>query len=413
MITGTDTRRFWLTVMLPFGLGYFVTLIYRTVSAVLAHPLTTDLHLNAAELGLITSMFVLGTALAQLPLGVSLDMWGPRRTQAAFFSIGAAGVFLFAASSSTLGLSAGRALLGIGMAGGLMSAFKAIADNVEAGDIPFYNGIMMGFGGIGVLAATMPSKLFEVAFGWRMLCVVLGVLTLLAAVLIVSSGRRRKAAAPGKTGFAEAVSGLAGVYRSRDFWLIAPLLAVANGGFIAFQGLWAGPWLQHVEGRSPIGSAHVLLIMAFATIVSMVAGGPLARLSRAIGHSLTTIAVSCIGVHVLVQVAIAAAVLPGTLALWIAYGFFGQIVLVLYAVIAQRFGPSVAGRAITAANVIVFLYAFAAQFAFGLIVHLVPTTQAYPHLGYRVALFAMIAIQAAVLLVFAAQSLAARSKPSG
>jgi predicted MFS family arabinose efflux permease len=409
MITRGDNRRFWRTVMLPFGFGYFVTLIYRSVNAVLAHPLITELDLNSAELGLLTSMFVLGTAAAQLPLGVLLDTWGARRTQALFFSIGAAGIFLFSASSGTIGLASGRALLGIGMAGGLMSAFKEIADYVDAEEIPVYNGIIMGFGGLGVLTATMPSKLFEVAFGWRALCVALGVLTLLAAAVIVSSGRDRKTEAGG-AGLSNVIAGLAGVYGSRDFWRLAPLLAVANGGFIAFQGLWAGPWLQHVEGRSPIDSAHILLFMAIATIFSMVAGGPLARLSRVTGYSLTMIAVLCIAVHILVQTVIAAGVLPGSLAIWIAYGFFGQVVLVLYAVIAQRFGPSLAGRAMTAANVLVFFYAFAAQFAFGLIVHLWPTTHVHPTEGYRVALFTSIAIESAVFLLFVAQALAGSSR---
>ncbi len=408
MTPAFSASRFWLTVMLPFGVGYFVTLIFRTVNAVLAHPLQTDLGINNAQLGLISAMFMLGTAAAQLPLGVLLDMWGARRTQALFFCAGAAGIFLFAIASDATLLAIGRAILGVGVAGGLMAAFKAIADRVDPDDIPFYNGIIMACGGLGVLAASVPAKLFEVEFGWRALCITLAVLTLLTALLIVISGRDEAPAKSQANGFAAQLEGLKMVYSSRDFWSIAPLLGIANGGFIAIQGLWAGPWLQHVEGRDPIHAAHYLFIIGVATTASMLAGGPLARLSRRIDIPLSTVAAICIAIHIGVQILIVTGIAEGTTLIWIAYGFFGQVVLVYYAVIAQRFGAALAGRAVTAANVLVFFYAFVAQTVFGLIVHLWPQSDSHPEFGYRIAFATLIAVEVIAFAAFVVQALAGR-----
>lgn len=66
-----------------------------------------------------------------------------------------------------------------------MAAIKAIADWADSDDIPFYNSIILAVGGLGSLMVTMPSKLFELEFGWRALCFLMGALTLAAAALIL------------------------------------------------------------------------------------------------------------------------------------------------------------------------------------------------------------------------------------
>ena len=72
-----------LMVLAPFALGYFLSNLFRAVNAVVAPNLAADLGLGAAELGLLTSAYLFAFALFQLPLGVLLDRFGPRRVQAA------------------------------------------------------------------------------------------------------------------------------------------------------------------------------------------------------------------------------------------------------------------------------------------------------------------------------------------
>ena len=118
----------WLTVILPFALGYFIAMAFRSINAILAHPLMQDLGLGNVEMGWITSVFLLTFALVQLPLGVLLDYWGPRKTQTLLFVAGAVGITLFGFASDVATLALGRGILGVGMAGGLMAAVKAVAD---------------------------------------------------------------------------------------------------------------------------------------------------------------------------------------------------------------------------------------------------------------------------------------------
>ena len=96
-------------VFVPFALGYFLSYLLRVVNAVIAPDLVRDLGLTAADLGLLTSANFLAFAVAQLPLGILLDRFGPRRTEAVLLLFAALGAFLFSIAGSAPDLIAGRA----------------------------------------------------------------------------------------------------------------------------------------------------------------------------------------------------------------------------------------------------------------------------------------------------------------
>ena len=101
-------------VFVPFALGYFLSYLYRTINAVIAPNLAADVNLNAADLGLLTSAYFLTFAFFQLPLGVLLDRFGPRRTEAVLLLFAATGAFVFANAHSTAGLMFGGELVAAG-----------------------------------------------------------------------------------------------------------------------------------------------------------------------------------------------------------------------------------------------------------------------------------------------------------
>ncbi|HJS77841.1 MAG TPA: MFS transporter, partial [Burkholderiales bacterium] len=84
-----------LVVFCPFAAGYYLSYFYRYVNAVIAKDLVQDFALAPSDLGLLTSAYFLSFAAAQLPLGVALDRFGPRRCTAALFCIAGAGALMF------------------------------------------------------------------------------------------------------------------------------------------------------------------------------------------------------------------------------------------------------------------------------------------------------------------------------
>jgi MFS family permease len=60
-------------VFVPFAFGYYLSYVFRTINALISSDLISDLSVDPADLGIITSVYFLAFALAQLPLGVVID----------------------------------------------------------------------------------------------------------------------------------------------------------------------------------------------------------------------------------------------------------------------------------------------------------------------------------------------------
>ena len=82
-----ENRSLILRVFLPFVAGYYIAYLFRTINAVMAAPLATELGLGADDLGLLTSVYFLTFAAAQIPIGMLLDRYGPRRVQSVLLVI--------------------------------------------------------------------------------------------------------------------------------------------------------------------------------------------------------------------------------------------------------------------------------------------------------------------------------------
>ena len=143
-------------IVVPFALGYFLSYFYRVINALIAPELTSELTLDATALGFLTSAYFFTFAAFQIPLGVFLDRFGPRRTESALLIVAATGAVVFATSDSVAALVLGRALIGLGVSACLMAAFKAYVLWFPAERRPLVNGLHMGIGGFGALVAPRP-----------------------------------------------------------------------------------------------------------------------------------------------------------------------------------------------------------------------------------------------------------------
>ncbi len=181
-----DNRQLWLRLFLPFAAGYFLSYLFRTVNAVIGPLLAHDLDLGDNALGLLTSTYFLAFGAAQLPLGMLLDRFGPRRVEAALLVIAAAGAAAFAWSDTLGGLATGRALIGLGVSACLMASLKAFSQWLPFDRLASMTGWVMASGGLGALAASKPLELALGFAGWREIMLALAIITLLVAIAFAS-----------------------------------------------------------------------------------------------------------------------------------------------------------------------------------------------------------------------------------
>jgi MFS family permease len=354
-------------VFLPFAAGYFLSYVYRVVNAVIAPDLISDIGIGPTALGLLTATYFISFASFQLPLGVLLDRFGPRKVETVLLFFAALGAFVFARAESLAGLITGRALIGFGVSACLMAAFKAYTLWFPKEKWPLVNGFQMAAGGLGALAATSPIEATLQFTDWRGVFMGLALLTLLTAVAVFFIVPEKQSDSTGES-LQNQMRGIREIFISRTFWRTAPLTTTSQAAFLAIQGLWVGPWLTHVAGFDRTEVARLLFWIAVAMISGFISLGTIAeRLSRR-GISVTTTAVAGMTLFIVVQLLLILSPVGWCTPLWLAFGFLGTSGIIAYSALSQSFPIHLSGRVTTAINLLVFITAFVSQWAIGAII---------------------------------------------
>lgn len=385
--------------LLPFGLGYFLSYLFRAVNAIVAPDLVRELRLDAGQLGFLTAAYLLAFALVQLPLGILLDRFGPRRVQSALLAIAALGALMFSLGETTLTLTIARALIGLGFAGGLMSSFKAVVVWVPEQRRALGSACVMSLGGLGLMTSTAPMQWLVAQADWRTVFMGLAAITAAVAVLVFAVVPRPDVTAK-PAPLSSQIASLWAIMRDPAFLRLAPLIGLTAGTHIAVQTLWAGPWWRDIGGLDRGAVAHNLLLMAGAFFVGILGTGAVTdRLVRR-GVSTLDVLLAFLAAFFSAQVLILTNVL--VLPAWMLFGMLGQVVVLAFPWLSSHFGAALSGRANSAMNLMIFSTAFFAQWAIGAIIDRFPLTPSggFPLAAYRTAFGTFFVLQIIGLLVY-------------
>jgi predicted MFS family arabinose efflux permease len=354
--------RLWFRLVPAYAAGYFLSYGLRSVNAVIAPELMQEMDITATGLGLLTSAYFLAFGLFQLPLGLLLDRYGPRRVEAVLLLVAALGCALFALSTSLHTLALARALIGLGVSACLMASFKAFSQWFPIERQPSLTATIMVAGGLGALSASVPVAAALPLFGWR------GVFWLVAALLVLAAGYLmtvpdHPSQAKHET-LGQQIRSLGSIYGNRVFWRFAPQGCVIVGGFMAFQGLWAVPWLMEVNGATRGDAAGVLFLMSIAMLAGFLF---VATCSTALArHGITPMLLlrAGMGLALVVELAILLGLAPPA-SLWPLLGVSFSLGNIAYSQLTAAFPVALSGRVNTALNLLVFVGAFVLQWGIG------------------------------------------------
>lgn len=350
-----------------FAATYFLSALLRAVTATLAPEFSAEFGLTASELGLLAGAYFLGFSLLQLPLGAALDRWGPRRTEALLVMLAVVGCGLFALAASFIQMVAARVLIGMGVAACLMAPLTYFRRHLPDDLQLRMNSWMLMTGSLGMLASTVPVQWVVPLLGWRGL---FGALALLLAATVVGLllGLRRDPADQLETGGASDPVRYADIARHPEFVRLAPMGFVLYGGLIAVQALWAGPWLTRVNGWSAASAGLGLLMINTAMLLAFFAWGvamPVLVRRGVDGHRLLRWGAP---VGLLVLAAIAYAGTAAAAVAWTTWCVATSVLAVSQPLVGQAFPVRMAGRALSAFNLVIFAGIFVLQWGIGVVV---------------------------------------------
>jgi MFS family permease len=364
------SRRACIVVFLAFA--YFFSTLIRAITATLSPTLTQEFSLNARDLGLLAGGYFLGFAATQLPLGRWLDRYGPRRVILCFLSVAVLGCLAFAWATSFGGLLLARVLCGVGVSACLMAPLTGYRRWFPMTIQLRANSWMLMTGSMGLVASTLPVQWLMPVVGWRAIFIGLALLVVLAMVMIawVVPAWESEAAPAGEQQPVRDNS-YREVWKHPYFRKMAAVGFVNYGGLLAIQTLWAGPWMMQVSGYSAVQAATGMFWINMAMLCAFWVWGLISPwLTR---KGLTVEQMIRYGLP------LGFIFLALNIAFGRAYPGVSGLLLVLYCLscttialaqpsVGLAFPADLAGRALSAYNLVIFAGVFCMQWGIGLLI---------------------------------------------
>lgn len=262
---------------LQFLLVYF----HRVSTAVVAQDLMKTFLISGTALGILSSSYFYTYVVMQIPIGFLADSWGPRKTIAFCGFIAAFGSILFGFSSNYGTAIFSRILVGFGVSAVFVSSMKIFSMWFKGNEYARISGIFLALGGLGWLLAATPLAILTKMYGWRMVFIATGCITILISLVsfftVVDSPEKRGYATIIKQDVSQTIEkvvllqSFTMVLREKRFWPLASWSFINGGILFGFFGLWAGPFLSDVYMISKSTMGNILSMVAWA----MILGSPL------------------------------------------------------------------------------------------------------------------------------------------
>ncbi|MET4578351.1 MFS transporter [Ottowia thiooxydans] len=392
-----SARLAWI-MLLTLASAFALSQAFRTAASIMGPPLARELSLSPQQLGLWAAAFHFAFGFMQLVMGVSIDLFGVRRTIVAAFPLAIAGAVISANAQGYGALLFGQMLIGTGCAPAFLVCTIFIARHFHPEKFTSMSGLIMSISSIGVLATATPMAWLIDISSWRWGFWAMAAGALIAWVCIwwlVHEPATKKPGTPQvrPDPFA-ALREMLLLFKLPHTAGLIMYAAVTYAGFIALRGLWLGPLLIDRHDFSLVQTGNVALVMTLASMLSpAVFGrfdpGGVRRVRWMIYLSgLSAILLATMGLMSLAWVDVGLA---------IGYGLLSGYGVLQYGYVHSAYPAAVRGRALSLFTMAMFLGISLMQWATGLAASLAQAAGLEP---FKAVLLTMSAMLLAGALAF-------------
>ena len=376
MNTDLLSRRAAVWVFVAFACAYFLSALLRAITATLSPTLSVEFGLHARDLGLLAGGYFFGFSLTQLPMGRWLDSHGPKKVVLSFLGVAVLGCLAFAWADGFVGLLLSRVLIGVGVSACLMAPLTGYRRWLVLEKQQRANSWMLMTGSFGMLASTLPVQWLLPVIGWRWIFVGLALLVLLSMGLMawqVPRWRVPEQADAGAQGAPVAtkegiLASYAQVWRHPYFRSLTPIGFFNYGGLIAMQTLWAGPWMVKVAGYTALEAATDLFWINVCMLFTFLVWGLVTPSLYARGLNANKLMTWGVPLNFIVQIYIVCAGVDAGALSWALFCISSSFVSLAQPAVGMAFPSALAGRALSAYNLVLFLGVFVVQWGMGLMI---------------------------------------------
>lgn len=269
------------------GLGavfYSYEYLLRIAPSVMEHAIREHFNLSASGFGSISSIYHYAYVPMQLPVGLLLDRYGPRRLLTLACLVCVIGTFLFAGTSIFWVAAIGRLLVGLGSAFAFVGVLKLATLWLPENRLAMVSGLTAALGTVGAILGDNFLGIFVEQIGWVKTLNAAAIFGLGLTVLLWIGIHDRKGhhRNPGTvSSFKKGFVDLGIIIKNKQFWINGMYGCLVYLPTTVVAELWGIPYLSAAHNMSPeaAGWANSLLFLGF-TIGAPLMGYVSDQLSR-------------------------------------------------------------------------------------------------------------------------------------
>ena len=410
-------RRYRWAIFAVLTVGYFFVYFHRISVSVVGQDIVADV---GGSIGFLSSVYYWTYTAMQIPSGVMADRFGARAASTVFLLIASIGSLLTCVGTEFWMIVLGKVMIAAGMAVVYVPLMKLVSVWFPKSDFAVLSGVVIAVGNVGAIAATGPLELMAQALGWREVFLVLGVITLVLAVLCATVIRNHpkdrglpsvEAVELSEHGTAVVESSAARIpvmkglrivlSGGRKFWTCALAYFLVYGSIMTFQGTWAVTYFNNVYDFV-LSASWMVTALGVGKILSTLAIGGMT--SRGIIRSKRKAMIYGTSVFTVLWAVIF--VFAGDIdsywfwfAVSFAFGFFGGFMTLSFTQVKEWYPIAISGTAVSGTNIFLFLGASVCTTISGAIIGTAYTLDNFTVLWGLMLLFSAVAVVLLVLSV--------------
>ena len=410
-------RRYRWAIFAVLTVGYFFVYFHRISVSVVGQDIVADV---GGSIGFLSSVYYWTYTAMQIPSGVMADRFGARAASTVFLLIASIGSLVTCVGTEFWMIVLGKVMIAAGMAVVYVPLMKLVSVWFPKSDFAVLSGVVIAVGNVGAIAATGPLELMAQALGWREVFLVLGVITLVLAVLCATVIRNHPkdrglpsveavelsehgtAVVESSAARIPVLQGLRIVFSGgRKFWTCALAYFLVYGSIMTFQGTWAVTYFNNVYDFV-LSASWMVTALGVGKILSTLAIGGMT--SRGIIRSKRKAMIYGTSVFTVLWAVIF--VFAGDIdsywfwfAVSFAFGFFGGFMTLSFTQVKEWYPIAISGTAVSGTNIFLFLGASVCTTISGAIIGTAYTLDNFTVLWGLMLLFSAVAVVLLVLSV--------------